>query len=176
MLHRWRDIDLYYEEEPVPPLLGTTREKAVWERFLTKPEGDATDLDAAVAGIRALADEPAARLLPVDNEAEAIEGRLLFRQHRARERDPEITRRKKASAMERFGRLACEVCDFDFAAACGQLGEGFIECHHRLPLATADMRTTRLDDLALVCPNCHRMLHRSRPALTVEALKELIGR
>jgi hypothetical protein len=36
--------------------------------------------------------------------------------------------------------------------------------------------TTQLDDLALVCPNCHRMLHRSRPPLTVEALRELIRR
>jgi 5-methylcytosine-specific restriction protein A len=175
MLHRWSDIDMYYEEFE-PPALGTTREKAVWDRFLTKPDGDVTELDAVVAGIRALAEEQAPQLPPVDDEAEAIEGRLLFRQHRARERDPEITRRKKASAMERFGRLACEVCDFDFTATYGQLGEGFIECHHRLPLAIAGIRTTQLDDLALVCSNCHRMLHRSRPALTVEALTELTRR
>ena len=102
-----------------------------------------------MASIKALAEKGAPALTPVDDESEAIEGRLLFRQHRMRERDPEITRQKKAAAMERLGRLVCEVCDFDFAATYGQLGEGFIECHHRLPLATAAIRTTQLDDLAV---------------------------
>jgi 5-methylcytosine-specific restriction protein A len=179
MLHRWKAIDPAHWEEfdprfegPGPPW-GTAREKAVWVRFITQ-DASLAELDAAVASIRALAEEGAADLSPVDDESEVIEGRLLFRHHRMRERDPEITRRKKAAIMERLGRLACEVCDFDFAAAYGQLGEGFIECHHRLPLATAGIRTTQLDDLALVCPNCHRMLHRSHPTLTVEALRKLI--
>jgi 5-methylcytosine-specific restriction protein A len=181
MLHRWQAIDPARWEtiepafEGLPPPFGSTREKAVWDRFIIKPEGDAAELDAAVASIRALAETAARALPPVDDESEAVEGRLLFRQHRMRERDPDITRRKKAAAMEQFGRLGCEVCDFDFAAAYGQLGAGFMECHHRLPLATAGIRTTQLADLALVCPNCHRMLHRARPALTVEGLRKLIG-
>jgi 5-methylcytosine-specific restriction enzyme A len=181
MLHRWQAIDPARWEAADPaleglgPPFGTTREKAVWDRFITKPQGGVAELDAVVASLRALAEEGASDLPPADDESEAIEGRLLFRQHRMRERDPEITRRKKAAAMDRLARLACEVCDFDFAATYGQLGEGFIECHHRLPLATAGIRTTQLDDLALVCPNCHRMLHRSRPALTVEALRKLIS-
>jgi 5-methylcytosine-specific restriction enzyme A len=41
------------------------------------------------------------------------------------------------------------------AATYGQLGEDFIECHHRLPLSTTGERRTRLSDLALVCSNCH---------------------
>jgi 5-methylcytosine-specific restriction protein A len=176
MLQRWRGIDLYYEEEPVPPLLGTAREQAVWERFVTKPDGDAGDVDATAARISAIADESSEPLPPVDDEAEAVEGRLLFRQHRARERDPEITRLKKAAAMEQSGRLECEVCGFDFANSYGQLGHGFIECHHRAPLSATGERTTRLADLALVCPNCHRILHRSSQALTVEALKEVVER
>jgi 5-methylcytosine-specific restriction enzyme A len=180
MLHRWSAIDpaLWEELDPrfegLGPPWGTAREKAVWDRFLTQPDGSLAELDAAVTGIRALAEDEAADLPPVHDESEAIEGRLLFRKHRMRERDPEITRRKKTAVMERLGRLACEVCDFDFAATYGQLGEGFIECHHRLPLATAGIRTTQLDDLALVCSNCHRMLHRSHPAMTVEALRKRI--
>jgi 5-methylcytosine-specific restriction protein A len=66
--------------------------------------------------------------------------------------------------------LSCEVCAFDFARTYGKLGEGFIEAHHILPLAEAGTATTKPADLALVCSNCHRMLHRAKPWLTPEAL------
>ena len=34
--------------------------------------------------------------------------------------------------------------------------------------------TTRLRDLALVCANCHRMLHRRRPWLGIRGLRKLL--
>jgi 5-methylcytosine-specific restriction protein A len=135
---------------------------------------DDTELRAAAREIRALANAGAGAPPRVDGEEEAIEGRLLFRLHAQRERDPEIIRRKKEAELERLGRLACEVCAFDFAATYGQLGEDFIECHHRLPLSSSGERKTRLSDLALVCSNCHRMLHRSRTAHSVEELAALV--
>lgn len=47
-----------------------------------------------------------------------------------------------------------------------------IECHHRLPLANR-LRTTKLSDLALVCPTCHRALHsRSRGPSVIEDLRK----
>ncbi|MDP6032209.1 MAG: HNH endonuclease [Alphaproteobacteria bacterium] len=33
---------------------------------------------------------------------------------------------------------------------------------------------TKLSDLVLLCSNCHRMVHRKRPWLTVRELRELI--
>jgi 5-methylcytosine-specific restriction enzyme A len=57
----------------------------------------------------------------------------------------------------------------------GELGRGHAECHHTLPLSEAAfVRKTRLRDLAIVCANCHRMLHRGRPRISVEALRELM--
>ncbi|MBA4067885.1 MAG: hypothetical protein C0501_30130 [Isosphaera sp.] len=107
----------------------------------------------------------------------AIEGRTLFRLHRLKERDARLARLKKRTLRNATGRLACEVCAFDFAAVYGALGEGFAECHHRLPLAElAGTALTRLEDLAVVCANCHRMLHRRRTAMSVEALRDLIAR
>jgi predicted HNH restriction endonuclease len=56
----------------------------------------------------------------------------------------------------------------------GVLGEGFAECHHRVPLAELqEGHPVRLSDLAIVCANCHRMLHR-RPLHTVEELREIV--
>ena len=63
-----------------------------------------------------------------------------------------------------------------FAAAYGERGDGFIECHHTIPVR--DLRPgsrTRLSDLALVCANCHRMIHRRSPWLTVEELRLLVS-
>lgn len=144
----------------------------VWERFANDPEG----LRGAVTQIRAAGTSDGPGIHPEQDEAEAVEGRILFRAHRMRERDPSLVKRKKASVQQRLGRLPCEACDMDFADRYGELGAGFIECHHKLPLAAGETRTTTINDLALVCPNCHRMLHRARPPLTVEQLRELVRR
>lgn len=57
----------------------------------------------------------------------------------------------------------------------GSIGDSFIECHHRRP--RSDLRSkqrTALDDLALVCANCHRMMHGRRPWITVEQLRLIV--
>ncbi|MFJ4686069.1 HNH endonuclease [Streptomyces sp. NPDC088789] len=97
----------------------------------------------------------------------AIEGRLLVRRALARERDPRL-RAKKIRHVRASGLpLRCEVCDFDFARTYGtDLGEGYIEVHHVTPLHVSGVRETRLEDLACLCANCHRMCHRSLPGET----------
>jgi hypothetical protein len=90
------------------------------------------------------------------------EGRLKIQAHKLRERDGALPRLKKREAMRLYGKLECEVCTFVFATRYGDHGADFIECHHREPLVTLDPndgKRTTLEDLALVCANCHRMLH-----------------
>ncbi|MBK3643279.1 HNH endonuclease [Streptomyces sp. MBT33] len=112
-----------------------------------------------------------------DTGATAIEGRLLVRRALARERDPKLRAAKINQMLRRGLALRCEVCDFDFARIYGDLGEGYIEVHHVTPLYVSGSRETRLDDLACVCANCHRMCHKSRPGeswRTPTALREQI--
>jgi 5-methylcytosine-specific restriction protein A len=109
-----------------------------------------------------------------EGEDESEEGRLVYRQHRVRERDQSLGKKKKKknAALRKTGRLACEVCDFEFTTKYGDLGEGFIEAHNVVPLSTSvGTRTTRLSDLALVCSNCRRMLHRGKPSLRPAELR-----
>ena len=149
---------------------GGKRDREVWDRFANARD----ELAAAAARIRA---GVVAHDLPErteEDEADVVEGRLLYRIHRVRERDRNLVQRKKAGALRRDHRLACEVCGFDFALAYGELGEGFIECHHVLPLADSGERRTRVKDLVLVCSNCHRILHRSRPWMTPAELHALV--
>ena len=109
----------------------------------------------------------------IDELQEAPEGRLLTRKHLARERNRKVESKKKA-ASRKYGSLACEACDFDFAMAYGDRGSGFIECHHTKPVAMlAEGAKTHINDLALVCANCHRMIHRGKDWLSIAELKEL---
>ncbi len=104
---------------------------------------------------------------------EVQEGQVIYRLHKLYERNPTIVKRKKEQTLDTLGTLACEVCDFDFQKVYGELGRGFIECHHKVPLAKLNGNTqTRLHDLALVCSNCHRMLHRDIDRLGVEELRK----
>lgn len=104
------------------------------------------------------------------------EGWLLTRLHYIRERNQVVIGKKKACVLAECGCLECEVCGFDFEAFYGVLGRGLAECHHTVPLAEAVfVRVTRLSDLAIVCANCHRMIHRSSSAMTIEHLREVVS-
>lgn len=83
------------------------------------------------------------------------EGGLKLVSHLVRERNQKIIGEKKREAI-RNGNLKCEVCSFSFIDI---FNVEFIECHHITPISTTGVRETTLADLALVCANCHRMLH-----------------
>ena len=109
-----------------------------------------------------------------DEEEHFPEGRILYRIHKKRERNNNVVKEKKKQAMQK-GQLKCEVCEFDFFLNYGEIGKGFMECHHITPVSEYDLdKKTTLKDLVLVCANCHRMLHRKRPWISSEELKELL--
>lgn len=104
-----------------------------------------------------------------------LEGRLLVGTHLYRERNKQIVKQKKQQYLDEFGCLRCETCDFDFANIYGSRGKGFIECHHVIPLSELNVATeTKLNDLSLLCANCHRMIHRKQPWLSLESLSNLL--
>ena len=110
-----------------------------------------------------------------DLEYEVQEGKLFSRVHRFRERDSTIVQLKKIQVLNEKGTLNCEGCDFNFKNAYGSHGENFIECHHVLPVSKMlPGAKTKLDDLCVLCSNCHRMIHRKAPWLSLDELKEII--
>lgn len=98
------------------------------------------------------------------------EGRQRLVIHMAKERDRSIINRKKEEAR-RDDKFWCEVCEFSFIQT---YDVDFIECHHIVPISEGELRQTGLDDLALVCPNCHRMLHKKIDGayLSMDQLKD----
>lgn len=80
----------------------------------------------------------------------------------------------REACIEYYG-AKCDVCMFDFSKAFGELGAGYIHVHHRLELSSrvGEYSIDPVEDLIPLCPNCHAMAHRRRPAVSLEELKEI---
>ncbi|WP_198514336.1 HNH endonuclease [Algoriphagus formosus] len=89
------------------------------------------------------------------------EGQLSLRTHLIRERNPKVVKLAKENFLKKYGKLFCEACGFDFYKVYGDLGKNFIEGHHIEPLSKRTKnKNTNPEDIALLCSNCHRMVHR----------------
>jgi 5-methylcytosine-specific restriction protein A len=110
-----------------------------------------------------------------DPELGALEGEIKrrFVSHRARERALRGAKLQQARCSSSDGRVRCQVprCNFDFEAVYGPLAKDFAHVHHLRPLAEASSpAVTRLEDLAVVCANCHAIIHlggKCRPIKTL---------
>jgi len=71
---------------------------------------------------------------------------------------------------------SCSACDFNFGKVFGELGKGFIHVHHLKPLSeiAEEYEIDPIKDLRPVCPNCHAMIHRSSPTLSIEEIQMLL--
>ncbi|WP_084282210.1 HNH endonuclease [Deefgea rivuli] len=81
----------------------------------------------------------------------------------------------RSKCIEKHG-YDCSVCNFNFEQKYGELGKGFIHVHHLRALASIqkEYQIDPIKDLRPVCPNCHAMLHRKNPILSIEELKAII--
>jgi hypothetical protein len=113
--------------------------------------------------------------IPEDDAKSFPEGRKKFVSHVTRERNPRIAKAAKNKRLHECGELLCDVCGFSFRKKYGDVGDGFIEAHHTIPVSQLRPGAiTKLADIALVCSNCHRMLHRKRPWIEMAKLKTLL--
>lgn len=103
---------------------------------------------------------------------ELSEGRKKLVTHLKRERSAKLVAAKKEAVLAAGLKLACEACTFTFEDKYGELGKNYCEVHHRKPLAAGHTRQTNLNDLAILCSNCHRMIHRTDPMLSVEEFQK----
>jgi 5-methylcytosine-specific restriction enzyme A len=165
----------FLAHDPAYPGVGLKRgnklEAEVWREFASNPARLREVARSIGEGV-----QEASVQEQVDEEDEFIEGQILSRLHQARERNRKAISQKKAKVLKETGGLACEVCDFDFEATYGELGKGYAECHHLVPLSELPNRKiTKLTDLAILCSNCHSMIHRAKPFMGTEEFKRLLA-
>ena len=107
--------------------------------------------------------------IAADRELSAVEGnpRMFF--HLRRERDAALAEAKRQAVRDATGRLQCETCGFTTDSTFPGLDGEVCEIHHRLPLGEAcEAVETRLEDLAVLCANCHRAIHQTKPLMSVQ--------
>ena len=107
----------------------------------------------------------------VDENTEYAEGKTKKVIVNSYERN-QIARKK---CIEHFG-VICRVCSFDFEKKYGEIGKNFIHVHHKIDISTIgnEYSVDPINDLIPVCPNCHSMLHKKKPAYTIDELKQMI--
>ena len=119
--------------------------------------------------------EEASQLEYDEEEVIFPEGKEKYRLHRFKERNRKLVALAKDQYKKTNPDLNCQICKFSFSNRYGEIGINFIEEHHVFPISTLKEETPmRIEDLAMVCSNCHRMLHRKRPWLTIDELGKLI--
>jgi 5-methylcytosine-specific restriction enzyme A len=120
-----------------------------------------------------IADDDILREGQADGAADSLEQAKRYRQHRAIERQPKHSKLVKKKLGTR-----CMGCLFELRELYGPVAAGFIEAHHLIPLSNLDDDTViRFDPerhFAVLCPNCHRIIHRMDDCSDIDALRTLV--
>lgn len=103
------------------------------------------------------------------DEAEFQEGQRASREATYFARNAKLVRAAKV-----HHGTSCQACGFNFAEFYGDLGQDYIEVHHKRQMAEDKVRSTTVDDVDVLCANCHRMVHRRAVSLTLSELRALI--
>ena len=82
----------------------------------------------------------------------------------------------RTACLTHFG-YTCQCCGFDFHQTYGEMGSEYIHVHHLIPLSEIghEYVVDPIADLIPVCPNCHAMIHRTRPMLTIEQIQQTLA-
>lgn len=106
-----------------------------------------------------------------ENEDPLLEARVCKVSVNIFERSPEARR----MCIDHY-EPKCFICGFDFYNVYGRIGLGFIHVHHLKELSSIseEYEVDPIKDLRPVCPNCHAMLHKKKPAYSITEIKEAI--
>jgi 5-methylcytosine-specific restriction enzyme A len=156
---------------PEPEKLGTLvtfdKRKGEWHWILRPEVAQALETLGWVAS-------NTARVFPDEVDSAEIfrEGAVRQVSVNAYERDPKA----RQKCIDCYGS-SCSVCRFNFGIVFGQLGEGFIHVHHLRPISeiAEEYEVDPAKDLRPVCPNCHAMIHRRSPPLSIEEVMSLLN-
>jgi 5-methylcytosine-specific restriction enzyme A len=108
--------------------------------------------------------------LPDQNQDISLSEERKYRYHLSLDRNKRLV-----SEVKRIHGYSCEVCGMNFEKAYGPIGEEYIEAHHKLPLhllkENGPVSLSAKNDFAVVCSNCHSMLHRDDSKITFDEFR-----
>ncbi|MEX0503631.1 HNH endonuclease [Alphaproteobacteria bacterium LSUCC0719] len=110
-----------------------------------------------------------------DADEKLSEGEKTLLSHYRRERRPQLRETKLRAVEKRYGVLRCECCGTEAESYPSEYRKSIFEVHHKRPLAEGPS-LTGMDDLALLCANCHRAIHVDAELPEVDAFSRKIGK
>jgi predicted HNH restriction endonuclease len=147
--------------------------KVFWQRDFSPVE---IVLGADQHTVLKLSDDDAAL---IERQAETVSAeadRLTALEGESFSAESDFRSRNRAlvAAKKHLFDFHCEICGFSFEEKYGEIGEDFIIAHHLRPISSGPTVTT-LDDIALVCSNCHSMVHMRNPPYLVQEMKTILN-
>jgi 5-methylcytosine-specific restriction protein A len=134
---------------------GSSADRSVWSRFERRPQQ--VKYVAALI-LQYVAETPLSSDGP-DEDEEFTEGQVFTRIHRRIERNRKL-RKKLISERQSKNILRCDACFATNPTSDPRLNDAIFDVHHLIPLSSQGSTVTKLSDLALLCANCHRIIHR----------------
>lgn len=88
----------------------------------------------------------------LDSTQQFTEGSIKLSLHKKIERNHRLIQQVK-----RNRRWICEICTLEFR---NSYGVNYIEGHHKIPLHLSGQVVNQENDIALLCANCHKAVHK----------------
>ena len=175
-MHNFKACDPHWHTQGVSGMRDGAKgvTMAIWIEFQEHPE----DVSQIAEEIRRslLNNEHTPSNLNSEKNNPVTEGKRQLRIHYSRERKPQRIPKLKAFKLA-HDSLFCEVCGGDYAHYDEPVRERVFEVHHDVPLAIASHQIeTKLDDLSVLCANCHRAIHGYDQVPTIEEMRENLRR
>lgn len=127
-------------------------------------------IDGAYSSLALLYEENFFLPEEVSDDEQFVEGARRRISINAYERNPKA----RTKCIERYGAKCC-ICNFDFGEVYGEVARNYIHVHHLRPLYEIGAEyKVDVEDLRPVCPNCHAVLHRRRPAYSIEEVRAFL--
>lgn len=151
-------------------------DRQVWEEFGNNPLEVRKLAKRIIAGFHAIGID--GNFIEEESEEDVFhEGRVITELHRRRERSKGL-RKNLILKRKTIGILSCDICGIGTYWKNDIDSDGMFECHHVVPLAEGELKATKIEDVALLCANCHRMIHRfivsSKKWITISTVKEYL--
>lgn len=99
------------------------------------------------------------------------EGQKRLVTHYIRERSPALRRHKIQQMLNEHNVLQCECCGTKAEEYAHERRHRIFEVHHKRPLSDG-MTISGIDDLSLLCANCHKGIHASDPLKSVDEFRD----
>ena len=184
---RWeRFYKIFYNDTPIPKN-KTYGERIIWASNFAQDLARTNTFQKywpdepplwIISSFAWVGPSPVREFLPEKNEGENQisfpEGKWKERLHKYRERNTNVIKKAKSLRIKKDPLLKCDVCGFSFFTRYGFRGKEFIEAHHTIPLESLSPGDeTKIEDIALVCSNCHSMIHRGNTLNIIELRNKL---